>query len=336
MPPPPKPVNGGKLIDPKRHGTGRDITHPRTVNGVPIHQKPLVNRHNREIAPGHDHIKVINNHETVNHIRGVHNRWNRNDHEYHHERWGGHDMWHHYDHRGFHWWGFYLGEIYFWTRYYNDLYWWWDPYYHRWCHMRNGRWWWQGPDRVVYIYDNGSYSRYEETNGGVVVTPDPTPPVEAPPVDPNPEPEPAPEPKQATFYSGDGTRSILVKGANGEAWLYDQSNPESEPKFLESGVNLDSTETKVEFTQTDPFLIILHVEKAKEDGTVDKYPVVFDQDGNIFNPKPPEEAKPQPVPPVDGDDKSGDDDQSSLRQNLTKSSVFGVLSTGGVGSIRWQ
>ena len=219
MPTQPKPVDRGGLIDPKRQGDNRTYTPPKTRDGKPVNEKPYTNSRGRHLPPGRDHGRVINDRGAHDHIRGVHNRWNRNDHGYSWHTWNGHRMSHHYDRYGFHWWGWYINNIYFWTRYHNDRYWWYDPYWRRWCYMHDNRWWWQDPaTSYVYAIIDNRYYRYQDNGGTVVVTPDPTQPEETPPADPN---EPVPTPGQETIYSVDGTRSIQILGDKKDAYLYD-------------------------------------------------------------------------------------------------------------------
>ena len=163
--------------------------------------------------------------------------WNNNDHGYHWRDWGnGWRVNHHYDEFGFHWWGFYVADMYFWTRYYNDNYWWYDPYWHRWVYMHEGQWWWTGPNGWNYVYNNGSYYHYDTGNGGVIMTPDPTPPVDVPPGDPTTTPV-----NQTSVYSLDGTRSVQITGDGKDAYLYDltvadPASPAAQGKYLASGV----------------------------------------------------------------------------------------------------
>ncbi len=109
-----------------------------------------------------------------------------------------------------------MGGVYFWTRYYNDNYWWYDPYWHRWTYLNDGQWWWQGDNNVTYVYNDGAYYQYGGNDSGVIMTPDPTPPVDVPPGDPTTTPV-----NQTTVYSLDGTRSVQITGDNRDAYLYD-------------------------------------------------------------------------------------------------------------------
>jgi hypothetical protein len=240
MPVPPRPDNGG-VLDPRRHGDGHAYTPPnRRWDGSPVTQRPWSNPYGRQIPPGRDHITIINNVTIINNMNGVHRRWDVNDHGYRWYEWNGYRTCHHYDSFGYHWWGFYVGDSYFWTRYYADRYWWYDPYWHRWVYLHDGRWWWQDPlyPTVVYVIIDNNYYRYQDNAGTIVVRPDPTQPVEAPPAEPS---APAPAPEQETMYSLDGTRSVQILGAAKEAYLYDLTAADpngaaSGGRWLASGV----------------------------------------------------------------------------------------------------
>ena len=204
----------------------------------PLGQRPWTSAGGRYLPPNRTHIDIMLNGTIVTNIGVIHGRWDTRDHNYGWYDWGGQRVCHHYDNYGFHWWGFYQNDVYFWTRYHNDRYWWWDPYYSRWCYLHEGRWWWQDPVRptIVYIYNEGAYSRYEPSNGGVVLTPDTTPPTTAPPPEPS---SPAPtEQAPTTYYSKDGSRMVQIFGADKEAFLYDTAAPAAfEPQWLAKNVD---------------------------------------------------------------------------------------------------
>jgi hypothetical protein len=96
---------------------------------------------------------------------------------------------------------------------------WFDPYWNRQLFLNNGQWWWQGPDGM-YLYSGGNYYLYANGDNGVVVTPDQTPPVNVPPVDPTAPAAPVATP---TTYSLDGTRSVQIVDDNRDAYLYDMT-----------------------------------------------------------------------------------------------------------------
>lgn len=227
MPIPPRPIGGGGL-DPRRNGDGRSYTPPnRRWDGNPVTQRPWTNPYGRYIPPSRDHITIINNTTIINNMNGVHRGWNTRDHGYGWYEWNGYRTCHHYDEFGFHWWGFYVGDSYFWTRYHDGRHWWYDPYYNRWVYLHDGRWWWQDPvtPTVVYVIIDNNYYRYQDNAGTIVTRPDPTPPVVAPPAEPNVPSTPAPD--QDTMYSLDGTRSVQILGANNDAYLYDLTAEDS-------------------------------------------------------------------------------------------------------------
>ena len=241
MPVPPRPIGGGGLIDPRRHGDNHAYTPPnRRWDGNPVTQRPWQNAHGRYIPPGRDHITIINNTTIINNMNGVHRGWNNNDHGYGWYDWNGERICHHYDTYGYHWWGFYVGDSYFWTRYHDGRHWWYDPYYNRWVYLNDGRWWWQDPmaPTVVYVIIDNNYYRYQDNAGTIIVRPDPTQPVVLPPAEPS---APAPAPDQDTMYSLDGTRSVQILGAAKEAYLYDLTAADSNGaaaggRWLASGV----------------------------------------------------------------------------------------------------
>ena len=205
------------MIDPRHHGDDHANRPPdRDHDGRALPQRPWQDRYGRSLPPDRDHIGRIDRDDWRRDMRGIQDRWDRNDHDYHWYDWGGTRVCHRYDDYGYHWWGFYIGSVYFWTRYYDDMYWWYDPYWHRWTYLRDGRWWWQDGG-VVYVIIDGNYYRYGDDGGTIVVTPDPAPPVEVPPAPSNP----VPAPEQTMFYSEDGTRSVQILGDRKEAFLYD-------------------------------------------------------------------------------------------------------------------
>ncbi|MBI3551163.1 MAG: hypothetical protein HY077_01490 [Elusimicrobia bacterium] len=245
MPVAPRPVAKDVLIDASKHGTIGAIKVPvRDAQGQALNHRLLVNADNRVIAPTVNNITVINNNTVINNITNIQNNWNSRDHGY-----GWHSYWdsgreyryvHHYDDYGYHWYGWYIGEHYFWTRYDRDRYWWYDRYWNRWCYLHENRWWYQNPyDNVVYLYTDNGYYHYYDSGSSVVLVPDPTPAVEQPPVVAAPV-----EQETKTFYSLDGTRAVSISGTDASAYLQDTaSEPIFEPFVLAKNV------TSVEFPQ---------------------------------------------------------------------------------------
>jgi hypothetical protein len=308
--PHPQPVDPHHRIDPSHNGDGRAVHPPqRDDHGHTVSQKPYRDAHGRDIPPGRDHIGRIDRDDFRLNIHREQDHWNTRDHDYHWHDWNGTRVCHHYDEFGYHWWGFYIGEVYFWTRYYNDGYWWYDPYWHRWVWLRDGQWWWQDGDGVVYLYDGGVYYRYGQGDGGVVMTPDPTPPVDVPPGDPAPS-------NQTAVYSLDGTRSVQITGDAKDAFLYDltvadPNSPAAQGKWLASGIasasfvnGADGSIGKIVLTTTD------------ENGAAT---LTFDRDGNSLD-SAQSSAAFTPTP--------GEDSAKTLQGKLLGSPAFQALKSG--------
>jgi hypothetical protein len=304
-----------RIMDPRRNGTV--INHPRTFpDGRPINSRPVVR------GPHGDHITIINNTTVINNVRNY-NRWETDRNRYYWHDYNGHRFCHYYDSWGFHWYGWYIADVYFWTRYWNDMYWWYDPYYHRWVYLRDGRWWWQDPARVevVYLYtpETNTYYQYDNApGGGVVMTPDPTTPVETPPADPSePSTTPAQQP-QKIFMSADGRRSVQIFGEKNDAFLYDTAEtPSFDPVYLASGV------TEARFSQTaedQPLTVLLLTEEKADDGTVTKGFKMFDENGNDLS----QASEPTPAPvdaPSDNAETPAQTPSASQTLNLLRAGV---------------
>jgi len=164
---------------------------------------------------------------------------------------------HYVDDWGYHWYGWYVGSQYFWTRQYANRWWWYDSDFDRWCFWNNGFWWWQDPTHVgdLYCYNNDSYIPCNSAEDQIVVTADNNP--------------------NATVYtSPDGTRQVKVMGDSQDAFLYDTANPPSfDPVYLASKV------TQVQFSNPNngrPLEVVLTL----SDGSFD----MFDGQGNTYNP----------------------------------------------------
>jgi hypothetical protein len=182
------------------------------------------------------------------------------------ERQSNHYYWHrdkdfnycHYiDGSGYHWYGWYAGDQYFWTRNYAGRWWWYDTEYSRWNFWNDGFWWWQDPYHVgdLYCYNNDTYIPTNSADDQIVVTS--TDPMAS-----------------STYNSPDGTRSVKIATQLQDAFLYDTANPPSfDPIYLASGVQ------NVQFSNTSngrPLEIILKL----GDGSFD----MFDGQGNPYNP----------------------------------------------------
>lgn len=167
---------------------------------------------------------------------------------------------HYIDHYGYHWYGWYLGDRYFWTRYFGNRWWWYDWGFNRWCFWNDGFWWWQDPYHLgdLYCYDDYAYIPCNSAQDQIVVTA-------------------ADNPALQIFLSPDGTRVVKLDKNTRDAFLYDTAKPPAfEPIYLASGA------VDVQFSDTAngrPLQIILKL----EDGSYD----MFDGDGNSYNPMPP-------------------------------------------------
>ncbi len=170
----------------------------------------------------------------------------RNNYYWH--SYGGFNYCHYYDPWGYHWYGWYLGSSYFWTRYWNNYYWWYDPVSFRWCYWWDGNWWWNNPAHVeaAYVYNNGNYIPSDSAN---TEAPSGTAAIE--------------------YRSQDGSRMVKIVGT--DAFLYDTADTgvDNKPVFLGSNV------TNVKFSKTSdgkPLQVMLEY----NDGTFG----LFDADGN--------------------------------------------------------
>jgi hypothetical protein len=163
---------------------------------------------------------------------------------------------HYVDNWGYHWWGWYAGSQFFWTRNYDGRWWWYDTGYNRWCFWNNGYWWWQDPYHLgdLYCYDDSDYIPCNSADDQEVVTANDSSNDDA-------------------YYSPDNTRVVKVDRETHDAFLYDTTDPPSfEPVYLASGV------AGVQFSANNgrPMEIVLKL----NDGSFD----VFDGQGNSYSP----------------------------------------------------
>lgn len=272
----PRPPRVDRGLD-RRHGDDREVRFPHQP-GERHHQ----DRWGRRLAPGRDHVRIINDRVIIDNIHRHERTWNRHNHhgyEWHH--WNGHRVGHHYDRYRRHWWGFTIGSVFFWTRHHEGFYWWYDPYFHRWVYLHEGRWWYRDPGSmsVVYVYDDGRYYQYRDARGGVVLIPDATPPADPAPSDPS---APA-QPERETYVSEDGTREVQIFGDTRDAFLYDTSEtPAFEPEFLASDVK------EVQFSTggAGELQVMLVIEKTVN-GQAQRSFRIFDRDGySLTDPAP--------------------------------------------------
>jgi hypothetical protein len=164
---------------------------------------------------------------------------------------------HFIDNLGYHWYGWYLGNKYFWIRNFSNRWWWYDADYDHWCFWNNGFWWWQDPYHIgdLYCYNNANYIPCNSAEDNVaVVVPD--------------------DSNTRSFTSPDKTRIVKVVADTQDAFLYDTANPPAfNPIYLASGVQ------DVIFSDPNngrPLEIILKLNDQSFD--------MFDGNGNPYNP----------------------------------------------------
>jgi hypothetical protein len=162
---------------------------------------------------------------------------------YYWHNFNGFNFCHYFDSWGAHWYGWYRGDSFFWTRYFGGLWWWYDPLAFHWCYWDDG-WYWQDPETQVITLDNGGQSASPQTSdasGGYT-----------------------------QYQSEDGTRTVKMVGQ--DAFLFDTSgSPDFKPRFLASGV------AKVTLSKTDqgkPLQIMLEL----NDGSFQ----LFDSQGQAY------------------------------------------------------
>ena len=164
---------------------------------------------------------------------------------------------HYIDGQGYHWWGWYVGDQFFWNRYYGGRWWWYDSDFDRWCFWNEGYWWWQDPYHVgdLYCYNDANYIPCNSANDQEVVT--------------------APADENYHVYNApDGSCVVRVLADTQDAFLYDTDDPNAtHPIYLASGVE------SVSFSDTStgrPLEVLLKL----NDGSYD----LFDDDGNPYGP----------------------------------------------------
>jgi hypothetical protein len=213
--------------------------------GAPFHGS-LVSPRNMNSAAVHNQMANITRDSAftgeVSHFNAAETRAG----QYYWHTFNGLNYCHYCDPWGAHWYGWYLGRDFFWTRFYWGYWWWYDPIWFRWCYWYDGWWWWQDPyDDVIYVYNNGQYVPEKSSA--------------------------SPVPGAAEYRSADGTRTVKMVGQ--DAFLYDTSGSNAfKPVFLGSGVK------EVRFSNTSfgkPLQIMLEL----NDGTFQ----LFDDTGNPFD-----------------------------------------------------
>jgi hypothetical protein len=229
-------------------GQNRASYPERDESGARI-SKPAAN------TPPSHHAGVVQNTGVVHGIQARERLEVTPNHYYWHNE-GGIRYSHYYDGH-FHWYGFYHGPAFYWTRYYGNRWWWYGG--GRWLFWWDGFWWWPGAAGVPYVYIDGSYYPYESPAVTVEHEETLTPPSSIP------------APNQASAnQSPDGRRMVQIIGSEGQAFLYD--NTVSPPTFVRF---LGSDVSKVRFsggTAGAPLQILVEY----KDNTF----ALFDADGN--------------------------------------------------------
>ena len=194
---------------------------------------------------------IVNNASFTAQINVYNNSENRRNNYYWHT-WSGVNYCHYYDDWGYHWYGWYLGPRFFWTRWYYNNWWWYDSAFNRWCYWHDGGWWWQDPFHVnvVYVYNNGNYTSCDTA----------------------PSSNFGNDGSQVVYQSNDGSRKVKVMGDARDAFLYDTTgNNAFNPVYLASGVK------EVKFSNTENYRP-LQIMLTLQDGSFE----LFDAYGNVY------------------------------------------------------
>jgi hypothetical protein len=169
---------------------------------------------------------------------------------------GGFSYSHYIDNSGYHWYGWYAGDQFFWTRNYDGRWWWYDEAYNRWDFYNDNYWWWQDPNHVgeLYVYNNDDYIPANSADDPVVVTG-------------------AESSGEAVYTSPDGKRVVKIVPGDGDAFLYEGTETQNfTPIYLASGVQ------SMQFSDVNngrPLEIMLKL----NDGSWD----LFDAEGHPYN-----------------------------------------------------
>ena len=155
---------------------------------------------------------------------------------------GGVRYWHSFR-GGLHWYGFHHDRDFFWFPFFAGYWWWWDVNATRWAYWWDGYWWYNGPGGAPYIFVGDSYIPYDQyqqqapaASGENVASPPSEPPSAPPGAAAANAPSSVPGAEGGAWKSPDGKRMVQVQGADGGAYLFDQSvSPPSFVKFLGGG-----------------------------------------------------------------------------------------------------
>ena len=252
-----------RAVEPKRFDDGKTITQPR------------------ETRPPAQHATIARNAEFAKNIQGEQRAETLPNHYYWHNA-GGLRYAHFLDAHGIHWYGFYHGPRFYWSRYYANNWWWYDSASTRWVFWWDGYWWWWGPGGIAFVYIDNNYYPYNTTTGAVVVQ----------------KPEAAEPPRNPPslgegqkWMSLDKRRMVQIHGDGAEAFLYDNSG--TPPVYM---AYLGRDVVKVRFSEGIPGQILVDF----KDGTF----ALYDLDGKpqkTVTLKPPDATQPptpESVPPA--------------------------------------
>lgn len=215
------------------------------------------------VSPRHFNDPIVRDHMALVATAGWHDRiasFNASEREANHYYWhkdNSFNYCHYRDNEGYNWYGWYVGDQFFWNRYYSGRWWWYDSDYDRWCFWNEGYWWWQDPYHVgdLYCYNDDSYIPCNSANDQEVVT--------------------APADQDYQVYNApDNSCEVKVMNDTQDAFLYDTDDPNAmQPVYLASGVE------SVSFSDPSsgrPLQVVLKL----NDGTFD----MFDDEGNSYGP----------------------------------------------------
>ncbi len=132
------------------------LIHPpmMDIKGRPIAAHPINN-------PPVQHKAIVQNPNLMKDIQARQHEELQTERYYWHDD-GGVNYCHYLDRRGHHWYGFYNGQNYYWTRYQGNRWWWYDPAPQSWVYYDDGYWWNQNQaqPQEVNVYVNGGYVPY--------------------------------------------------------------------------------------------------------------------------------------------------------------------------------
>jgi len=177
-----------------------------------------------------------------------------NQYYWHHDN--GFDYCHTIDSSGYHWYGWYTGDQFFWTRNYAGRWWSYDSDFGRWNFWNDGYWWWQDPNHIgdLYCYTDGGYIPANSADDPIVVAS-------------------TDQAGGVSYNAPDGSRTIKVFGDSKDAFLYDTADPPTfDPVYLASGV------LSLEFSDTGNGRALEIILKL-QDGSFD----MFDAQGHPYN-----------------------------------------------------